>query len=49
MKITLKLPGGGELRYEKKPMSDDARYTMQLASAFFGFLLFMLVMCWMFR
>lgn len=49
MKITLKLPGGGELRYEKKPMSEDEKYTMLLAGSFFGFLAFMLFLIWMLR
>lgn len=44
MRFTLKIPGGGYLRYEKKPMSEDARedilYTLVLLSfiAFLGFL-----------
>lgn len=49
MKITLKLPGGGELKYEKKPMSEQARETLWhgfiliCSLGFFGYLF------WIFR
>lgn len=49
MKFTLKLPGGGYLKYEKKPMSEEARESMWCGMLFLcsiGALLFML---WMFR
>lgn len=49
MKITLKLPGGGCLIYEKKPMSEDARFELMMALLFSGFLLFMLLMFWILK
>lgn len=49
MKITLKLPGGGELHFEKKPMSEDEKYTMLAAGSLVCFLAFMLLLIWMLR
>lgn len=49
MKITLKLPGGGELKYEKKPMSEQARQdllTGLITISTFGFFGYLF---WIFR
>lgn len=49
MKITLKLPNGSELTYEKEPMSEEARADLLGGLTLLCFLGFLLVMFWMFR
>lgn len=49
MKITVKLPGGGWIRYERKPMSDAAAFNFSMALGLIGFMSFMLLMIWMLR
>lgn len=49
MKITLKLPGGGYLKYEKKPMSEEAREDMFSGLMFICIIGAVLVAFWMFR
>lgn len=44
MKITVRLPGGGWIRYEKKPMSQDARADFFGALMLFGMVGFMLIL-----
>lgn len=49
MKITVKLPGGGWIRYERKPMSEDAAFNFSMALGLVGFMCFMLLMIWILR
>lgn len=49
MKIDLKLPGGGELHYEKAPMSDDMRFSIGIGIFFFGFIGFIVLIMWILR
>lgn len=49
MKLTVKLPGGGYIQYEKKPMSEEARAAMWGGMLFLCSIGALLVMLWMFR
>lgn len=49
MKITIRLPGGGWIRYEKKPMSEDAAFHFSMALGLIGFMCFMLLLIWILR
>jgi hypothetical protein len=44
VKIDLRLPGGGELHFEKEPMDSETRGWIIVALFFFGFLGFMLLL-----
>ena len=44
MKIDLKLPGGGELHFEKEPTDPETRTWILALLFFFGFLGFMLLL-----
>lgn len=49
MKITLKFPGGGELHYEKAPMSEQARKDLLSGLTLICFIGAFLIFFWMFR
>lgn len=49
MKLTVKLPGGGWIRFEKKPMSEDAAFTLTIALCLIGFAVFLMLPIWMLR
>lgn len=49
MKLVIKLPGGGWIKYEKKPMSDEARSDLMGGLMFLCFIGAMLIFFWMFR
>lgn len=49
MKITLKLPGGGVLKYEKKPMSEQARADLWHGLIFLCVMGFFAYVFWIFR
>lgn len=49
MRIDIDLPWGGKLHFEREPMSEDARYTRNLALGLFGFMAFFLVLIYMLR
>jgi len=44
LKIDLKIPGGGELHFEKRPMSDDVRFELLIGLILAGVLVFFLAM-----
>lgn len=49
MKITLKLPGGGQLKYEKRPMSEQARQDLLTGLITISGLGFFAYLFWIFR
>lgn len=49
MRIVVKLPGGGWIKYEKKPMSAEAREDLFGSLCFLGYMGFMLLVFWILR